>query len=170
MLPTKLAYTISGYSRVIAALNSSCGRECLATHSRISIPEISRTIVTDVATLHWLQKILRLKEHEDLEQARKTCCLRQRSRARCRDASTVWERGYEGTSMADLSHAMGIHPSSIYAAFGDKQALFALAAKRYIEVPGQYMVRALAEPTFRNIHTGCVLQHGGVSGWQGIPR
>ncbi len=59
-----------------------------------------------------------------------------------------WERGYEGASMADLSQAMGIHPSSIYAAFGDKQALFALAAKRYIEVPGQYMVRALAEPTF----------------------
>ncbi len=59
-----------------------------------------------------------------------------------------WKQGYEGTSMADLSHAMGIHPSSIYAAFGDKQALFALAAKRYIEVPGQYMVRALAEPTF----------------------
>ena len=59
-----------------------------------------------------------------------------------------WERGYEGTSMADLSQAMGIHPSSIYAAFGDKQALFALAAKRYMEVPGQYMVRALAEPTF----------------------
>ena len=59
-----------------------------------------------------------------------------------------WERGYEGTSMADLSQAMGIHPSSIYAAFGDKHALFALAAKRYMEVPGQYMVRALAEPTF----------------------
>jgi AcrR family transcriptional regulator len=59
-----------------------------------------------------------------------------------------WERGYEGTSMIELSQAMGIHPSSIYAAFGDKQALFALAAKRYMEVPGQYMVRALAEPTF----------------------
>src|SRR5579859_7971609 len=61
-----------------------------------------------------------------------------------------WERGYEGTSMADLSHAMGIHPSSIYAAFGDKQALFALAAKRYMEVPAQYMARALEQPTFRD--------------------
>ena len=60
-----------------------------------------------------------------------------------------WERGFEGTSMADLSQAMGIHPSSIYAAFGDKQALFALAAKRYAEVPGQYMARALEQPTFR---------------------
>jgi AcrR family transcriptional regulator len=60
-----------------------------------------------------------------------------------------WERGYEGTSMADLSREMGIHSSSIYAAFGDKQALFALAAKRYIDVPAQYMVRALEQPTFR---------------------
>jgi AcrR family transcriptional regulator len=61
-----------------------------------------------------------------------------------------WERGYEGTSMADLSQAMGIHPSSIYAAFGDKQELFALAAKRYADVPAQYMVKALEQPTFRD--------------------
>ncbi|HTX42819.1 MAG TPA: TetR/AcrR family transcriptional regulator [Acidobacteriaceae bacterium] len=60
-----------------------------------------------------------------------------------------WERGYEGTSMADLSAAMGIHPSSIYAAFGDKQELFTLAAKRYSDVPAQYMVRALEQPTLR---------------------
>jgi AcrR family transcriptional regulator len=60
-----------------------------------------------------------------------------------------WERGYEGTSMADLTHAMALHPSSIYAAFGDKQALFALAARRYADVPAQYMVRALEQPTLR---------------------
>ncbi|GGA56642.1 TetR family transcriptional regulator [Edaphobacter acidisoli] len=61
-----------------------------------------------------------------------------------------WERGYEGTSMADLSLAMGIHPSSIYAAFGNKQELFALAAKRYADVPAQYMVKALEQPTLRD--------------------
>lgn len=60
-----------------------------------------------------------------------------------------WERGYEGTSMADLSQAMGIHPSSIYAAFGDKQELFALAAKRYADIPAQYMVKAIEQPTLR---------------------
>jgi AcrR family transcriptional regulator len=62
-----------------------------------------------------------------------------------------WKRGFEGTSMADLIHAMGLSPSSIYAAFGDKQALFALAAKRYVENPAQYAARALAEPTLEGV-------------------
>jgi AcrR family transcriptional regulator len=58
-----------------------------------------------------------------------------------------WERGYEGTSMADLTQAMGLNPSSIYAAFGDKHALFQLAVKRYMELRAQYAVKALEEPT-----------------------
>jgi len=61
-----------------------------------------------------------------------------------------WERGFEGTSMADLTEAMGLSPSSIYAAFGGKQELFALAAQRYVDVPAQYMVRALEQPTFKS--------------------
>jgi AcrR family transcriptional regulator len=60
------------------------------------------------------------------------------------------ERGFEGTSMVELTQAMGLNPSSIYAAFGDKQQLFALAAQRYIDVPAQYMVRALEQPTFKS--------------------
>ena len=62
-----------------------------------------------------------------------------------------WERGFEGASMADLTQAMGLSPSSIYAAFGDKQALFALAAKRYLENPAQYAAKALAEPTLKGV-------------------
>ena len=49
--------------------------------------------------------------------------------------------------MADLTHAMGLNPSSIYAAFGDKQALFQLVVKRYVELRAQYAVKALEEPT-----------------------
>ncbi len=60
-----------------------------------------------------------------------------------------WERGFEGTSMADLTQAMDLSPSSIYAAFGDKEELFALAAQRYIDVPAQYMAKALEQPTLR---------------------
>ena len=62
-----------------------------------------------------------------------------------------WERGYEGTSMADLTRAMGLNPSSIYAAFGDKHALFSLAVKRYMETRAQYAVGALEEPTLEKV-------------------
>ena len=62
-----------------------------------------------------------------------------------------WERGYEGTSMADLTKAMNLSAPSIYAAFGDKRSLFGLAAKRYAEGPGQYQARALREPTLQQV-------------------
>jgi AcrR family transcriptional regulator len=62
-----------------------------------------------------------------------------------------WERGFEGTSMADLTQAMGLNPSSIYAAFGDKHALFQLAVKRYMEIRAQYAVEALEEPTLEKV-------------------
>jgi AcrR family transcriptional regulator len=62
-----------------------------------------------------------------------------------------WERGYEGTSMADLTQATGLNPSSIYAAFGDKHALFSLAVKRYMEIRAQYATKALEEPTLEKV-------------------
>jgi AcrR family transcriptional regulator len=62
-----------------------------------------------------------------------------------------WQRGYEGTSMADLTQAMGLNPSSIYAAFGDKHALFQLAVKRYMEMRAQYADKALEEPTLEKV-------------------
>ena len=42
-----------------------------------------------------------------------------------------WRKGFEGTSIADLTDAMGINPPSLYAAFGDKEKLFLEAAERY---------------------------------------
>jgi AcrR family transcriptional regulator len=62
-----------------------------------------------------------------------------------------WKTGYEGTSMADLTKAMNLSPPSIYAAFGDKMALFQAAAERYAEGPGQYQAKALREPTLRGV-------------------
>jgi AcrR family transcriptional regulator len=62
-----------------------------------------------------------------------------------------WERGFEGTSMADLTQAMNLNPSSIYAAFGDKHALFSLAVKRYVESRAQYVTKALEEPTLERV-------------------
>jgi AcrR family transcriptional regulator len=62
-----------------------------------------------------------------------------------------WERGFEGTSMADLTEAMGLNPSSIYAAFGDKHALFSLAVRRYMDSRAQYATKALEEPTLERV-------------------
>lgn len=61
-----------------------------------------------------------------------------------------WENGYEATSMADLKERMGITAPSIYAAFGDKQALFTQAVEQYGHTYGEFVERALAEePTAR---------------------
>jgi AcrR family transcriptional regulator len=62
-----------------------------------------------------------------------------------------WEHGFEGTSMADLTQAMGLNPSSIYAAFGDKHALFSLAVDRYMQIRAQYATKALEEPTLEKV-------------------
>jgi AcrR family transcriptional regulator len=62
-----------------------------------------------------------------------------------------WEHGFEGTSMADLTRAMGLNPSSIYAAFGDKHALFSLAVKRYMQIRAQYATKALEELTLEKV-------------------
>jgi AcrR family transcriptional regulator len=62
-----------------------------------------------------------------------------------------WQKGYEGASMPDLTKAMGINRPSLYAAFGNKEALFRKALDRYVEGPGAYVLRALEEPTARAV-------------------
>jgi AcrR family transcriptional regulator len=57
------------------------------------------------------------------------------------------ERGYEGTTLADLQEAMGgISPPSLYAAFGSKRKLFEEAVSRYVESTGEVARCALAAP------------------------
>lgn len=42
-----------------------------------------------------------------------------------------WRKGYEGTSLSDLTETLGITRPSLYAAFGNKEALFRTVLKRY---------------------------------------
>jgi TetR/AcrR family transcriptional repressor of nem operon len=44
-----------------------------------------------------------------------------------------WRQGYGGTAIPDLEKAMGIGRTSIYSAFGDKEALFLAALDLYAE-------------------------------------
>jgi AcrR family transcriptional regulator len=62
-----------------------------------------------------------------------------------------WEKGFEGSTLADLTEAMGINRSSMYATFGDKEALFRLAIARYAEGPAAYARAALEQPTVRAV-------------------
>jgi AcrR family transcriptional regulator len=43
-----------------------------------------------------------------------------------------WIHGFEGTSISDLTSAMGIHRPSLYAAFGNKTALFKSCVTHYL--------------------------------------
>src|SRR4051812_24568859 len=88
-----------------------------------------------------------------------------------------WRHGYEATSIATLTKAMGINPPSLYAAFGDKRKLFTEAVSRYAQTYGNYGTHALDRPTAREtvehlLHTiaadytdpthppGCLVIHG----------
>jgi AcrR family transcriptional regulator len=62
-----------------------------------------------------------------------------------------WRQGYEGTSINDLTQAIGITKPSLYAAFGNKEELFRKALDRYIDGPGGYVQTAMAMPTVREV-------------------
>jgi AcrR family transcriptional regulator len=68
-----------------------------------------------------------------------------------RAMQVFWARGYDGTSLTDLTGAMGITKSSMYAAFGNKEQLFRKAVQRYAEGPASYATHALREPTARAV-------------------
>lgn len=46
-----------------------------------------------------------------------------------------WKHGYEGTSISDLTFAIGVTAPSLYGAFGDKRTLFMAALQRYLGTP-----------------------------------
>src|SRR4051812_14500837 len=91
-----------------------------------------------------------------------------------------WRHGYEGTSLAALTDAMGINVPSLYAAFGNKETLFKRALDRYVQRPASYLPTALKQPTARRVveklfsgaismamnprhPDGCLLVHGALA-------
>ena len=91
-----------------------------------------------------------------------------------------WAKGYEGTSLADLTAAMKINRPSLYAAFGNKEALFRKVLGLYRAGAAGQMECALREPTARCVAQaylagmvmglsnprqprGCLLVHGALA-------
>jgi len=48
-----------------------------------------------------------------------------------------WKNGYSGTSLTDLTNAMGINKSSLYTTFGNKEALFNQSIVFYLNKHGE---------------------------------
>jgi len=82
---------------------------------------------------------------------------RGRPREFCTDAALTqalrvfWEKGYEGTSLNDLTEAMGITRPSLYAAFGNKDSLFRKALDLYESEKLAYLRTAMDQPTARGV-------------------
>jgi len=92
-----------------------------------------------------------------------------------------WRKGYEGASYTDLTEAAGVERPALYAAFGNKEALFRRALDRYHERYLGYIPEALELPTAREVaahilynaidlntrypgHTGCLAINGVLAG------
>ena len=100
-------------------------------------------------------------------------------RAVDRAMEVFWRKGYEGTSLDDLTKAIGITRPSLYAAFGNKEALFRKSLDRYVEGPSAYVAKALNAPTAREVaelilrgavelntnprHPGCLMVQGALA-------
>lgn len=57
-----------------------------------------------------------------------------------------WKKGYDGSSLADLTTAMGINSPSLYAAFGSKETLFREAVDLYGATEGVEVWGAFERP------------------------
>jgi AcrR family transcriptional regulator len=65
--------------------------------------------------------------------------------------NVFWKKGFEGASISDLAAATGMKPASIYAAFGNKEALFEKALERYLAGPAGFVRECMEEPTARAV-------------------
>ncbi len=92
-----------------------------------------------------------------------------------------WRKGYEGASYTDLTQAIGVERPALYAAFGNKEALFRRVLERYYAHYMNFIPAALELPTSREVaeqilrsaadlqtrypdHTGCLGIHGALAG------
>ncbi len=80
-----------------------------------------------------------------------------------------WERGYEGTSLTDLTDAMGVSRPTLYAAFGDKASLFREAVAAYTSASARAYAAALELPTAREVAEAWLRLTGGVRANPGAP-
>ena len=90
---------------------------------------------------------------EDVKSSRKAGRPREFCTVQALDAALrlFQRKGYEGTSLTDLTEAIGVNRPSLYAAFGSKEELFRKVLARYAEIRHSGISDALALPTVRGV-------------------
>jgi AcrR family transcriptional regulator len=68
-----------------------------------------------------------------------------------RAMDVFWRSGYEGSSMAELTSAMGLSAPSIYGAFHNKRGLFDAVLDRYADRQSEHGTWILSAPTAREV-------------------
>ena len=68
-----------------------------------------------------------------------------------RALEVFWRQGFEGAALSDLTAAMGINRPSLYATFGNKEALFRKVLDRYADGPAAFATRALELPRAKDV-------------------
>jgi len=63
-----------------------------------------------------------------------------------RAMEVFWTNGYPGTTLSDLTNAMGINKPSLYSAFGNKEELYKDALGRYVQKYGITHAQHLMDP------------------------
>lgn len=94
-----------------------------------------------------------------------------RAAALDRAVRLFWQRGYEATSIRDLTEALGIGAPSLYSAFGDKRRLFQEVVGVYDDNYGGFIDRALdEEPTAPDAAARILREAPGRYTRTGLPR
>ncbi len=102
-----------------------------------------------------------------------------------------WDNGYAGTSLSDLTTALGINKPSLYAAFGNKEQLFNATLDHYVRQYGaaplkhlrapaelpfatrleNYLLAVIANNTHQDLPVGCfVVKSYCESGGKSLPK
>src|SRR5271169_6725815 len=77
-----------------------------------------------------------------------------------------WRKGFVATSMNDLCDVMGVSSPSLYAAFGNKEALYLEAIEHYVRTQGPRVWDTLAEGV--NVRAG--IENLLVAATEGLPK
>lgn len=81
-----------------------------------------------------------------------------------------WEKGYEGSSLPELTKAMGMNRPSLYAVFGNKETLFHKAMERYADTRLQFFEESLALPSARAVVERLLFDYVDAQTGQDVPH